>query len=302
MSVRPEPIGPLFPIGGPVPPELIIGRTGEIQDLERRVGEGISTMLVGPRRIGKTTVCAAVCEKLRADGALVVKIDVPERSDSGDLLQLVIDVCSRISIADHARKALRFMRPLIEKILAEEGVPLDLSTLADGAVLPSRAVLRLPVELARRENRRALVFLDELQRVVTYEDAEQTLGDLIDIYGGSAEAVVLVDGSAERALDGMFGEPVHFGKLVDRLELALSIPAASWRGPLAERFDRAGLAISPEILERLLQWSECRPYATMAAARYTALNARKTGSVDIDDFDLQMGIDEARRHLEDDGA
>jgi hypothetical protein len=154
----------------------------------------------------------------------------------------------------------------------------------------------------RRENRRALVFLDELQRVVTYEDAEQTLRDLIDIYGGSAEAVVLVDGSAERALDGMFGEPVHFGKLVDRLELALSIPADSWRGPLADRFDRAGLAISPEVLDQLLQWSECRPYATMAAARYTALNARKTGSVDVDDFDLQMGLDEARRHLEDDGA
>jgi hypothetical protein len=27
---------------------------GEIEDLERRVWEGISTMLVGPRRIGKT--------------------------------------------------------------------------------------------------------------------------------------------------------------------------------------------------------------------------------------------------------
>jgi hypothetical protein len=302
MSGPPEPIGPLFPIGGPVPPELIIGRTGEIQDLERRVGEGISTMLVGPRRIGKTTVCAAVCEKLKVEGALVVKIDVPERSDSGDLLQLIIDVCSRISIADHARKGLRFMRPLIEKILSEQGVPLDLSTLTDGTALPSRAVLQLPVELARRENRRALVFLDELQRVVTYEDAEQTLGDLIDIYGGSAEAVVLIDGSAERALDGMFGEPVHFGKLADRLELAVSIPADSWREPLTDRFERAGLGIPPEILERLLQWSECRPYATMAAARYAALNARKTGSAEIDDFDLQMGIDEAKRHLEDDGA
>ncbi len=303
MSIKPEPIGTLFPLGGPVPPDLIIGRRGEIDEITGRLQEGMSTMLAGERRIGKTTVCAAVCERLKSEGALVIEVDVPERPDSRALLQLIIDACSRISLAQAGLAALRFARPTIEKLLSEYGVPLDLSALGRAPQqLPARAVLSLPAELARREGKRTLLFLDELQRVVDYADGETVLRDLIDLYGASNDAVVLVDGSNERALDGMFGEPVHFGKLVKRIELDARIPLASWREPLTERFSRAGLLLEDTPREALLKWSEGRPYATMAAARYTAQSARRTSSDTATEFDVQMGIDEADRHLHDDGA
>jgi hypothetical protein len=70
-------IGRLFPAGGPVPADLVIGRTGDIEEIVRRSHEAIHTMLTGPRRIGKTTVCAAACEQLRQDGTVVVDIEVP---------------------------------------------------------------------------------------------------------------------------------------------------------------------------------------------------------------------------------
>lgn len=303
MSTKPEPIGTLFPLGGPVPSDLIIGRRGEIDEITGRLQEGMSTMLAGERRIGKTTVCTAVCERLKSQGALVIEVDVPERPDSRALLQLIIDACSRVSLARTGRAALRFARPTIEKLLSEYGVPLDLSALGrEPQELPARAVLSLPAELARREGKPALLFLDELQRVVDYADGETVLRDLIDLYGASNDAVVLVDGSNERALDGMFGEPVHFGKLVKRIELDARIPLTSWREPLTERFSRAGLMLEDTPREELLKWSEGRPYATMAAARYTAQSARRTSSDTASGFDVQMGIDEADRHLHDDGA
>ena len=40
----------------------------------------------------------------------------------------------------------------------------------------------------------------------------------------------------------------------------------------------------------------------MAAARYAALSARKLNSDRIGEFEVQMGIDEARRHIGDDDA
>lgn len=303
MSDPLESIGTLFPLGGPVPPDLIIGRRGEIEEIGGRLREGMSTMLAGERRIGKTTVCAAVCEQLGSEGVLVIEVDVPERPDSRALLQLIIDACSRISLARKGRSALRVARPAIEKLLSEYGVPLDLSVLdREQAELSARAVLSLPAELARREGKRALLFLDELQRVVDYADGDNVLCDLVDIYGGSEDAVVLVDGSNERALNGMFGAPVHFGKLVDRRTLDPQIPLTSWREPLTERFSRAGLLLQEAPREELLQWSEGHPYATMAAARYTARSARNTGSDTVTEFDVRMGIDEAERHLRDDGA
>lgn len=297
------PIGPLFPLGGPVPPELIVGRRGDIDEVVRRLGEGLSTMLVGPRRIGKTTVCAAACQELKDSGIVVVEVDVPERPDSQALLQLIVDACSRISLQARGRTVLRAARPTIEKILGDQGVPLDLSSLGDaGGDLPLRAVLDLPAQIARREKRRAMLFLDELQRVVDYADGDDVLRDLVDLYGGSGDAVVLVDGSDDRALDGMFGPPVHFGKLVDRLTLDPQIPLTSWRAPLTDRFATAGLVLPDDARERILAWSDGRPYATMAAARYTALSARKTSSDTVAEFDVQMGIDEAERHLADDGT
>jgi uncharacterized protein len=303
MNDPQEPIGPLFPLGGPVPRDLIIGRRGDIDELSRRMREGISTMLAAPRRIGKTTVCSAVCEELKDEGVLVVEVDVPERPDSRALLQLIIDACSRISLEQRGRTATRMARPAIEKLLADQGIPLDLSALGQApAELPARAVLSLPVELARHRHKRALVFLDELQRVVDYADGEEVLRDLVDIYGASEHAVVLVDGSDERALEGMFGAPTHFGKLVDRLGLDPTIPLTSWREPLTQRFLRAGLILQDATREALLEWSAGRPYATMAACRYTALSARKTSSGSVSEFDVRMGIDEAKRHLRDDGA
>lgn len=242
-----------------MPPELIIGRAGEISDVRGRLEHGMSTMLAGERRIGKTTVCGAVCEQLRGAGALVIEVDVPERPDSRALLQLMIDACNRVSLADAGRRLLRTAQPLVEQLLAEHGVPLDLSALV-------------------------------------------LLRDLVDLYAGQRGPVVLVDGSNERALEGMFGEPVGFGKLVGRIGLSPSMPPDIWREPLSDRFARAGLRLPDDTREAILAWSEGRPYETMAAARYTALSARRLGRRTADDFDLELGLEQAKKHLEDDGA
>lgn len=284
-----------------MPPELVIGRIGDIDELERRVGEAIHTMLTGDRRIGKTTVCDAACDRVQRAGMVIVEIEVPERPDATALLQLVVDRCSRISLAARGRRALRVARPLIEKVLRDEGIPLDLGQLgADPGALPTRTILSLPLKLAEETGQRVVFFLDELQRAVDYADGEQVLGDLVDLYSGSTDVIVLVDGSKERALEGMLGGPVQFGKLCDRLPLEPRIPTYTWRDSLPERFRQAGLELLPEALELLVVFGDGRPYATMTAARYAALNARKLGSESVGTFEGEEGVAEARRHLDED--
>jgi hypothetical protein len=294
-------IGSLFPTGGPVPPDLIVGRQGDIDELTRRVDEGIHTMLTGERRIGKTTVCNAVCGRVREGGSTVVQVEVPESVESTALLQLVIDRFSRISLAARSRRLLSVARPLIERVLTENGVPLDLSRLDSPPTAPTvRTILSLPASLARETARPVVFYLDELQRVIDYTGGKLLLGDLVDLYSGSVDVVLLVDGSNDRALDGMMGDPVQFGKLVDRMSLAPVIPTVAWRQSLPDRFQRAGLSLLPEALDALVSFGEGRPYPTMAAARYAALNARKLGSESVEKFEVEEGIAEARRHLAED--
>ena len=232
---------------------------------------------------------------------LVVEIEVPERPDAAALLQLLIDRCNRISITAAERRLLRATRPLIEKVLGDKGIPLDLSQLgAEPGALPTRTILSLPLEIARQTGRSVVLFLDELQRAVDYADGEHVLGDLVDIYSGATDVVVLVDGSEERVMDGMLEPPVQFGKLCDRLSLSAQIPIYTWREALPQRFRQAGLELHPDALEALLEFGGGRPYATMTAARYTALNARKLGSDSVGAFEAETAIAEAQRHLDDD--
>jgi hypothetical protein len=300
--VSDERIGRLFPAGGPVPPELVIGRTGDIDELERRLREAIHTMLTGDRRIGKTTVCDAACDRVQHGGALVVEVEVPERPDATALLQLVIDRSSRISLSARGRRAFRVARPLIEKVLEDQGIPLDLGQLeGEPTALTMRTILALPLKLSEQTGQTVVFYLDELQRAVDYADGEQLLGDLVDLYSRATDVVLLVDGSKERVLEGMLGAPIQFGKLCDRLPLDPRIPEHTWRGSLPERFRQAGLELGADALDLIVRFGEGRPYATMSAARYAALNARKLGSETVGTFEAEEGVAEARRHLAEDG-
>lgn len=297
-------IGYLFPAGGPVPSDLVIGREDILAELERRVREGIHTMLSGPRRIGKTTVCNAVCDRFSEEGSIVVKVEVPESADAEVLLQAVVDRSrQQVSLLEAGGRMFKAAQPLLESILREQGLPVDLSQLQGRpSVKTARRVLALPLRLAEKIGKPVIFYLDELQRVVDYADGEHLLIDLVDLYSGQSAVVLLVDGSSERTFEQMMVPPVGFGKLVDRLSLAEKIPERIWRESLPTRFERADLEVDPEALGALNSFGGGRPYATMTAARYGALNARKLGSGSVGTFEMTEGIEEARRHLAEDGS
>jgi hypothetical protein len=128
------------------------------------------------------------------------------------------------------------------------------------------------------------------------------LTDIRDIYSGARDrAVVLVDGSEERTVDKLFGGAVQFGKLVSRYELPTTIAAYMWQQPLTERFLAADLQIADEHRDRIIAFGQGRPYDTMAGARYTAIAARQASGT-VTQFDVEVGLDRALRHLDDDGA
>lgn len=299
------PIAPLFPLGGPVPSNLIIGRDSETAQLVTQLREGVSTLVVGPRRTGKTTVCQEACRILaEVDRALVVEIDVPERENAGPtaLLQLIIDACTGLRV-EAGRGALKLLRPTIEQWFRDAGLPVDLTGVGtDQPPAGARQIIGLPLRIAQQQRRRVLVFFDELQRVADYQDGHAVLTDIRDIYSAAGgEAVVLVDGSNTRTFETLLGEPVNLGRLVSRYDLPTTIPAYRWEEPLTERFRAVGLELGDDQRNAILAFGDGRPYDTMAAARYTALAARQ-GSRAVTDFDVDVGLARARQHLDDDGA
>ncbi len=300
-------IGHVLPVGGPVPPDYVIGRSGEIDQLVTRLSECIHTMASGERRIGKTTVCDAACARVKS-GLEIVRVEVPERKDADArvLLQSIIDRCNTVSLASATRKVLRAARPTIEGALASAGIPLNLDELgAEPAPATAREILALPRTLAAQLGKPVVFFLDEIQRAVDYTDGEEMLQALVDLYsGGGSEVVVLVDGSDDRLLDQMRGAPIQFDKLCTRLEISSSIPKQVWREALPGRFEQLSMAIESDALAAIVDFGAERPYATMAAAQGAALTARRINAgndrATVGPFEADQGIEFARRRLADD--
>jgi hypothetical protein len=257
----------------------------------------------GPRRAGKTSVCGAACAALRDQHEfLVIELEAPEQSSSEGVCQLIIDRAARLDLQRLSRGLLKTTVPTIQKLLDDQGVPLDLSQF--GVAVPDatrRAALELPLAIARQQRRPVVLFIDELQRAVDYADGVGLIHDLLDIYSGNQDVVVLVDGSDDRTIERLMGPPYNLARMAQRVPLPPTIPVDQWRRPLRERFTQAKLAIADDHLDRILEFGEGRPYATMAACLYAALNARRLGSAAIDAFALEKGLEEARARLDEDG-
>lgn len=99
---------------------------------------------------------------------------------------------------------------------------------------------------------------------------------------------------------GSSGHPANLAKLCDRVPLTPTIPQYTWRDALPDRFEQAGLSIEDDALEAVVKFGNGRPYATMTASRYAALNARKLGSDKVGVFEAEEAIAETGRHLEED--
>lgn len=186
-------------------------------------------------------------------------------------------------------------------MLKDQGIPLELSGL--GATVPPatrRGALELPLAIARQHGRPVVLFIDELQRAVDYGDGVGLVSDLVDLYAGEASrtVIVLVDGSDERSLEKLMGDPYSLAKLTSRVALPERIALDQWREPLRRRFDDAGLRVDEQGLERILAFGQGHPYATMAAAHFTAYNARRLDITKIDDFAIKHGLEEARERLD----
>ena len=296
-------IGTLFPSGGRVEPRYMVDREGDVEEMVFRVREGVHTLLDGGRRIGKSSVCNASAVRLRDDDkSIVVWLEAPKQTTATGFCQLLVDQCTRIDLSHLATQAGKVVRPAIEGLLKGLGLPLDLSSIGEGDIPPStrRAALELPLRVSRQHSTPVVFCIDELQRAVEYADGEGLIGDLIDIYAGQTEAVLLVSGSQERVVEKLLAEPFTVGKLLERRTLSATIQRDQWRRPLAERFAAAALDISADRLERVLEFGQERPYATMTAARYVALTARKLGIREVDEQCVKEGLREASGHLDDD--
>jgi hypothetical protein len=260
--------GTPFPFEGPVPPELLIDRGGELDVLARRAADRVGVRLAAPRRYGKTSVLLAHAARLREAGWRTAHVDFSRVSD-------LTDVARRFAAA-YAPLDLPWTRAHLAAPLARLGV--SLSAAGPGVSLARRPpapdqqaaeavlhrLLDLPLDLWNADRTPTLVVLDEFQDLlVARDDLDGLLRSRIQYHADAAAYVYA--GSEPSMIRGLFDtrERPLFGQ-ADPLDLG-PLPVDETLDDLARRFAAEGMDPG-EALGELVLFADGHPQRSMMLA------------------------------------
>ncbi len=201
----PRDINP-FRFSGPLPPEQMIDRDRETDDLLTLAEGGHSFRLVGPRRYGKTTLLRRVLDAAGREGVATVLVD----------LQDVLSIAEIVVRIERAYDRLKGpIRRQVENLLRTWNIGLALggggftATLQRNPQVDAESVLlrllELPANLFDRNGTASLIVFDEIQDVLAVPGAD---GKIRSVIQHQAEAATYAfAGSAPGVMAQLFADP-----------------------------------------------------------------------------------------------
>ncbi len=255
-----------FRFSGPLPPEQMIDRDPEAEDLLALAEGGHSFRLVGPRRYGKTTLLRSVLDAAGREGMATVLVD----------LQDVLSIAEIVVRIERGYDRLKGpVRRHVENLFRTWNIGLALggggftATLQRNPHVDSESVLlrllELPAALFDREGTTSLIVFDEIQDVLAVQGADGKIRSVIQHQ--SEAATYAFAGSAPGVMRQLFADPKW--PLLDQaaprnLE---PLPISDVGDYISLRFRQsgrdAGAALAP-----LLEFTRGHPQRSMMLAHY----------------------------------
>ncbi len=255
-----------FVFDGPVAPGMLIGRDDEAAALRSWARAGRSTVVVAPRRFGKTSLLTRVqADADRLDRMPVILVDLYELASTSDLV-------IRLERAWAAHTPRR-LRTRLARALA--GAELGLNVMGNGFQmrladkprtdpLPAlHALLGLPDRLHGRGERTLVVF-DEFQSIGAVAGAEGVIRTYVQAQRESASYVFC--GSQPSMMSRIFGDQARpfYGQAqrfeLDRLKVGVLTAAVS------DIFAESGRGEVEPVVAALMDRSEGHPQRAMLLA------------------------------------
>jgi len=298
----------LFPTDRPLPIGEMIGREADVREIAATLTGGASTIVAGPRRTGKTSVCDAVLERLARRGFYTVAVDLFRIATAAEMAEaLVAATLSNRSglrrILHQTRKAGRFVADAVQtsavvKSKTQLGEELEIAFQPGLAARdPDRYLdfaLELPARIAAADRKHAVVFFDEFQEIANpqqpYGDADRLTKRMRAIFQRSPGVSFLFAGSLEHLMRDLFTpaqRALHqFGGFHD----LRSIDEDAWTAGLTKRFESDGCTVDAVALMRIIEHGESHPRTTMLVAQKSHLTSIEIGTRHIDLAIVEQGV------------
>ena len=231
-------------------------RKSETARLLANFKHGINTVLISPRRWGKTSLVQKVCNLAKSDDLKVVYLDIFScRSDREFYDAFAAAVLKQTSTKwdEWVENAKLFLSRITPKIsfgtdpMTDFSVSLELNPKSDDIT----EILQLPEKIAEKKGCRIVVCIDEFQQIAEFSDSKNFQKRLRTIWQLQKSVSYCLFGSKKHLMNELFEKKsLPFYKFGDAIYLQ-KIPTADWVDYICSRFEATGKSISQELAQRV---------------------------------------------------
>jgi len=238
--------------------------TDRIEDARRlsaNLTHGIHTILISPRRWGKTSLVKKVINETDRPDIRFVFIDIFDCKSEYDFYhsfanEIVKQTSSKID--EWVETAKTFLSNISPKFSFGTDPMNDFSLSFEWSPKDNteKEILQLPQKIAQKKNIRLIVCLDEFQQIADFSDSITFQKKLRSVWQHQQEVTYCMFGSKKHLMENIFNEKsMPFYKFGDMMFLK-KIPTEEWVPFVCDKFRETGKTISEEQVAKICGLTE----------------------------------------------
>lgn len=247
-----------FAYGISVSGENFTDRVKETRQLLLNFTHGLNTIIISPRRFGKTSLVNKAINSLSDNSIVPVFIDIYDCRDEFDFYNRFSEAILK-QASSSLDTALKNISDFIGRIAPKISVSPDNTSeysislgLSPRQIVPED-ILNLPEKIALKRGKHLVVCIDEFQQIGEFPDSLQIQKRLRGVWQHQKNTSYCLFGSKKHMLENIFQNKrmpfYQFGQLI-YLE---RIPETDWVEYIISRFRKDGKKISEELAKRICE-------------------------------------------------
>lgn len=245
-----------FVFGVRVEGDTFTDRREETERLKSNFTYGVNTILISPRRMGKTSLVDKVCSLVESENIKIARIDAFGCRTENDFINAFATAVVRATSnkwEEWMENAKVFLSRFVPKISFGQDPINDFSLSLEYNISNQTAedVLRLPEVIAQSKGYRIVVCIDEFQQVGDFKDSLAFQKKLRGIWQLQSNVSYCLYGSKKHIMEQMFqNQSYPFYRFGDFFYLS-KISEEDWVKYICQRFELTGKHISEELAREI---------------------------------------------------
>lgn len=234
------------------------GREEETRRLKLNFENGINSILISPRRWGKTSLVDHVCRQLEGSDIITVRMDIfgcKSEYDFYNVLAAAVlkQTATKVQLwMDEAKDFLARLTPRIN-IPIDPTSEISVSLGITPETHSPEEVLDMVEVIAKRKNRHIVVCIDEFQQVGEFENTKSVQAKLRSVWQHHHDTSYCLFGSKRHMMSQIFlNRSMPFYQFGDLMWLQ-KIPTSDWTDYVKSHFEHACRHISDQMVTKICE-------------------------------------------------